>query len=181
MRIKQLTQYESVVKQYQKEVINFLYRLVGNRFEAEDLAQDTFIKAYKKFDSIKDSQKMCSWLLSIARNTAVDFFRSHKEKNVALDNTILENWVIDNAVQFEAQVINVELSKELQSCISLLQPEDQTIIRLLYFEGFSYKEIAELMRMNDNTLKSRLHRARKELLKAIEANVALQDIVLQYA
>ena len=143
MRIQQLTQYESVVKQYQKEVINFLYRLVGNRFEAEDLAQDTFIKAYKKFDSIKDSQKMRSWLLSIARNTAVDFFRSHKEKNVALDNTILENWVIDNAVQFEAQVINVELSKELQSCISLLQPDRAASKNNLYYHP-QIQEIIEI-------------------------------------
>jgi RNA polymerase sigma-70 factor, ECF subfamily len=181
MRLDQLNNFEDVVRIHQREVVNFLYRLVGNRFEAEDLAQDTFVKAYKKFNSIKDSEKVRSWLFSIARNNAVDFFRRKKEKNIALDNTVLENWAQDNAVEFSAHVINAELSKELQTCIATLNSEDQTIIRLLYFEGFSYKEIAELMRMNNNTLKSRLHRARKALLVAIKENVALKDIVVQYS
>ncbi|MFH1769051.1 MAG: RNA polymerase sigma factor [Parcubacteria group bacterium] len=180
MRIQQLTQFEDLVKNYQKNIINFHYRLVGNRFEAEDLAQDTFIKAYKKFDSVKDKKKVKSWLFSIARNVTVDFFRRKKEKTITLDNTMLENYARENAIDYQAQVINTEISKELQSCIEQLQPEDRTIIKLLYYEGFSYKEIATMMNMNQNTLKSKLHRARQSLQELIKANNLLQDVATMY-
>jgi len=180
MRIQQLNNFEDLVKKHQKEIVNFHYRLVGNCFEAEDLAQETFIKAYKKLDSVKDQKKIKSWLFSIARNITIDFFRRKKEKTVALDNTILENYSRENAVDYQAQVINNEISKELQACIQKLQPEDRMIIKLLYYEGFSYKEIADLMNMNHNTLKSRLHRARKMLLEIIEANHLLKDVAIMY-
>ncbi|OGN04530.1 MAG: hypothetical protein A2831_00720 [Candidatus Yanofskybacteria bacterium RIFCSPHIGHO2_01_FULL_44_17] len=180
MKPEELRKFEDIVNQYQRDLVNFHYRFVGNRPEAEDLAQDTFIKAYNKFDTLKEPGKLKSWLFQIARNTVIDSFRRNKNKPFAMDSVILENIPEITAVDYQDKVARMEVSKELESCIDLLVKEDRAIIKLLYYEGFSYKEIGELLHMNENTLKSRLHRARKILLETIQASPALKDVVLNY-
>ena len=180
MRVQLLTQFEGLVQRYQKEIVSFHYRLVGNKFEAEDLAQDTFIKAYKNFETIKDQAKAKSWLYRVARNVAVDFFRRNQHREIALDASALEYYTQATAVDHEVQLVNSEVSKELAKCIEQLNADDKTIVKLLYYEGFSYKEICDMLRINQNTLKSRLHRARKSLLQIIEGNKLLYDIGFEY-
>ena len=170
MRIDYLNRFEELVKNYQRDIINFQYRLVGNRFEAEDLAQETFIKAYKKLDTLKEEGKAKSWLYSIARNVAVDFFRKNKNRPVILDATILENYSRATAVDFRHEVLTNELARELKGSVTQMHSDDRLVIRLLYYEGFSYKEIGHMLNINENTLKSRLFRARKALYELIQAN-----------
>ena len=180
MQPEQIIKFEEIVNQYQRDLVNFHYRFVGNRPEAEDLAQDTFIKAYKKFDTLKEPDKFKSWLFQIARNTVIDFFRRNKNKPFALDSEIMENIPETAGIDYQSRFAHMEVSKELERCIDQLMKEDRAIIKLLYYEGFSYKEIGELLQVNQNTLKSRLHRARKVLLEAIQASPVLKDTVLEY-
>lgn len=182
MKSPELKKIEELVNGHQREIINFHFRFVGNRFDAEDLAQETFIKAYKKLDTLKDPAKAKSWLYTIARNTVIDFFRKNKNKDIALGDALLENVAGTAVADYQSQAINMEVSKELDRCIDKLVKEDRAIIKLLYYEGFSYKEIAELLRINENTLKSRLHRARKILLEMIRTNkcLGLDNAALQY-
>jgi RNA polymerase sigma-70 factor (ECF subfamily) len=175
-----LEKIEDLMEKHHREIINFHYRFVGNRFDAEDLAQETFIKAYKKLNALKEPAKAKGWLYSIARNTVIDFFRKNKKKDLALSDALLENAAKTAAVDYQEQAVNREVSKELDRCIDELVKEDRAIIRLLYYEGFSYKEIADLLNINENTLKSRLHRARKVLLEMIRTSKRLEDITLQY-
>ena len=180
MQPQEIRKFEEIVNRYQRDLVNFHYRFVGNRPEAEDLAQDTFIKAYKKFDTLKEPDKLKSWLFMIARNTVIDFFRRNKNKPFTMDSTILENVAETTSVDYQERVASMEVSKELNHCIDQLVKEDRAIIKLLYYEGFSYKEIGELLHINQNTLKSRLHRARKILLGAIQASPALRETALEY-
>ncbi len=180
MNAQQLQKFEGVVNQYQKDMVNFHYRFVGNRFEAEDLAQETFIKAYLKFDSLNEPEKLKGWLFSIARNTAIDFFRKNKNKAILLDSPFLENIPDTGDISHQDRVANLEISRELDSCIDTLVSEDRAIVKLLYYDGFTYKEIGELLKMNQNTLKSRLHRARGVLLETIKTNQVLKNTVLEY-
>jgi len=173
------TQFEDIVTEYQRDLVNFHYRFVNNRMEAEDLAQDTFIKAYKKFHTLQNPGKLKSWLFQIARNTVIDFFRKNKNREIAIDNQIIENFAQTTTAEFQDKMANLEVSKELERCIGQLIKEDRAIIKLLYYDGFSYKEISELLSINQNTLKSRLHRARKILLEAISANPALKDVATE--
>jgi RNA polymerase sigma-70 factor (ECF subfamily) len=143
---------------------------VGNRFDAEDLAQETFIKAYKKLDTLKNPEKTKSWLYSIARNTVMDFFRKNKNREVGESNALLENIAQATATDLQDYATEREISKELERFIDKLVKEDRAIIRLLYYEGFTYKEIVKLLNINENTLKSRLHRARKVLLEMIRTS-----------
>lgn len=169
-----LKKIEELVREHQREIVNFHYRFVGNRLDAEDLAQETFIKAYKKIGTLKDQAKAKSWLYSIARNTVIDFFRKNKNKEMVLDMTILENIAHTTVADFQEKAAEKEISKELDHFIDKLVKEDRAIIKLLYYEGFSYKEIASLLNINENTLKSRLHRARTTLLEMIRTSKVFQ-------
>lgn len=178
--LPRLEKIEDLVNNHQREIINFHFRFTGNRFDAEDLAQETFIKAYKKLDTLKDPEKARSWLYSIARNTAIDFFRRNKNKDIVLDNALLENMAGAATTDYQNLAIRKEVSRELDCCIDKLVKEDRAIIRLLYYEGFSYKEITELLHINENTLKSRLHRARSVLLEMIRTSKFSECAALQY-
>ncbi len=180
MEIQKLKEIEDLVDEHQREIINFHYRFVGNLADAEDLAQETFIKVYKKIDTLKDRKKAKSWIYSIARNTVIDFFRKKKNKEIALSDALLESVAKTTATEYQEKAISDEVSKELDHCIDKLVKEDRAIIRLLYYEGFSYKEIANLLSINENTLKSRLHRARSVLLEMIRTSKPLGDVVSQY-
>lgn len=177
--MEKLQKIEELVNQYQREMVSFHFRFTGNRQDAEDLAQETFVKAYKKIGTLKEQGKEKSWLYAIARNTAVDFFRKNKNKAIALEDTILENVAVATAADFQEGMIEVEVARELQKYVDKLVNEDRAIVKLLYYEGFSYKEIAELLRINENTLKSRLHRARKVLLEMIRTSKALGDLAAE--
>lgn len=181
-----MRKFEEVVSEYQKSIINFHYRFIGDRYEAENLAQDTFIKAYLKFATLKDKKKLKSWLFSIARNVVIDFFRRNKNREIAFGNEIVENFIetagadyqIQNQIQ--NQIDKDEVALELEKCIDQLSAQDKTLIKLLYYEGFSYREISDLLKINQNTLKSRLHRARTLLFEIIKGNDLLKDLALEY-
>jgi len=175
-----LKKIEDLVSEPQGAIIGFHYRFVGNRFDAEDLAQETFIKAYKKINTLKEPEKARSWLFSIARNTVIDFFRKNKKREIGLDNAAFDNLAQTTPADLQDQAAQKEISKEIDRFVERLVKEDRAIIQLLYYEGFSYKEIAELLHMNENTLKSRLHRARTVLLEMIRASKPLADVTLQY-
>jgi RNA polymerase sigma-70 factor, ECF subfamily len=179
MEPSQLKKFEGIVNENQKAIINFHYRFTGDRFEAENLAQETFIKAYLNYDKLKDEKKFRSWLFSIARNVVIDFFRKNKNREIAFGNEMVEDY-IEKSPDFHTYIENDEISKELEKCIDKLSSQDRTLIKLLYFEGFSYKEISQILKINQNTLKSRLHRARTILLETIRSNDLLSDLALQY-
>lgn len=180
MEIQKLKEIEDLVNEHQRGIVGFHYRFVGNLADAEDLAQETFIKVYKKINTLKDPKKAKSWLYSIARNTVIDFFRRNKNKEIALSDAMLDSIAQTTTAAYQEKAIDNEISKELDRCIDRLVKEDRAIVRLLYYEGFSYKEIADLLNINENTLKSRLHRARSVLLEMIRKSKPLGDVALQY-
>ena len=170
--------FEQIVARYQRDIINFHYRFTGNRYEAEDLAQDTFIKAYKKLDTLKEPGKLKSWLYHIARNTAVDFFRKHKNRAIPVDHEILANLAsVSETPNYEELIEQNSLGKELKDCVNLLREEEKTLINLLYYHDFSYKQIGKMLGINQNTLKSRLRRARLSLFDIIKNKGLAEDLI----
>ncbi|MEK7507096.1 MAG: RNA polymerase sigma factor [Patescibacteria group bacterium] len=181
MNARQLRKFEGIAEEHQKSIVNFHYRFVGDRYEAENLAQDTFIKAFLKLKTLKDKKKLKSWLFAIARNVVIDFFRKNKNREIALGNEMIENFIeTASSVKLDSRINEDEISRELQRCIDQLSSQDRRLIKLLYYEGFSYKEISQILRINQNTLKSRLHRTRAILLEIIQQNDLLKDVAMQY-
>jgi len=160
--------FEKIIVEYQRSIINFQYRFTGNRYEAEDLAQETFIKAYKKLHTLKEPGKLKSWLYHIARNTAVDFFRKNKNRAIPVDHDVLASLAKEEGPNYEQVIEQNNYSKEIRGCVDLLKAEEKTLINLLYFHDFSYKQISTMLNINQNTLKSRLRRARISLFDIIK-------------
>ena len=175
-----LQRFEQLVVQHQRDMVNFHYRFVGDRYQAEDLAQDTFLKAYKKFHTLNEFEKAKSWLMAIARNVVIDFYRRNKDKTIALDETLTISHPQSTTIDHTEDIGHAELGRQLSRCIDQLVKEDRAIVRLLYYEGFTYQEIGDLLGINQNTLKSRLHRARKVLLRVIQSDKALVDVAMEY-
>ncbi|TSC91193.1 MAG: RNA polymerase sigma-70 factor, ECF subfamily [Parcubacteria group bacterium Licking1014_17] len=169
--------FEDIAERYHKDIINFFYRLLGNRFEAEDQAQNAFVKAYLKFDTLKDVNKVRSWLFSIAKNTAIDFFRKNKNREVAVDTDVLKNLSTVTGNEYIDQVVRKHIAHSVDNIVDNLNSRDRMIIKLLYYEGFSYEEICGILHVNKNTLKSQLRRARRILLKEIEARGIMDNVL----
>src|SRR3989344_5863191 len=125
MRNELLQQFEGVVAQNSRDILNYIYRLVGNNYEAEDLAQEAFIKAFQKFESLEDRDKARSWLYSIARNVTIDYFRRNKHRSIPLDEMILDNYARATAVDYRDDVLKKEVSKEIGKHVAALSAQDR--------------------------------------------------------
>lgn len=174
--------FEELVLKHQREIINFHYRFVRNRAEAEDLAQETFIKAYFSLPSLREPEKFRSWLYQIARNKVIDFYRRNKKRmgDLRMDEAVLAVVGEKNRAEMQQDIIDREVQQGLEKCIGMLTTEEQKLVKLLYYEGFGYDEMAEMLQINGNTLKSKLFRARKILAELITTSGLLcettQDI-----
>lgn len=162
-----------LIRRYEKPVFSLILRLVRDRGDAEDLAQDTFIKVLKALDSYDPRRKFSSWIFKIAHNTALDQLRKKELATLSLDGsphatdaeevdaTVLTAIASDETP--EDYAANRELGTVLERAIATLRPEYRTAIILWHVEGRPYDEIAEIMGVPLGTVKTYIHRARGEL------------------
>jgi len=154
--------FEEIVSTFEKPLWNYLVRLVGSKDDAEDLIQDTFVKVYKHLKSIDSSKNIKSWIYTIATNTAYDFLRKKKrESTVELDEEYETK--PDNASYYSVSIEDSIERKDVTAAIERLDLLYRGPIILYYKDGFSYEEIAEMLSIPINTLKTRLSRAKKQL------------------
>jgi RNA polymerase sigma-70 factor, ECF subfamily len=157
-----LLAFEQIIFEFEKPLWNYLVRLSGSRDDAEDLIQETFVKVYKHIKSIDSSKNIKSWIYTIATNTAYDYLRKRKrEALVELDEEYETN-VESTAYNTVSVEENIE-SKDVSAAIDRLDALYKGPILLYYKDGFSYEEIADMLSIPINTLKTRLSRAKKQL------------------
>lgn len=161
--------YAQIIKQHQRFVFTLALRFSKCREDAEEIAQDSFIKAFRAIHTFKQNSKFSTWLYSIVYTTAMTFLRKKRLDTTSIDDeTIviqLEGQVSDHAV------IDVEHKSKMQFvnlAISQLAPLDAAIITLFYQGEQSLEEIAQALGMESNTVKVKLHRARHRLKEKIE-------------
>ena len=167
------TAYRELLRRYERPVLSLIHRMVRDRELAEDLAQDTFVKVLNALDRYRPEFKFSSWIFKIAHNTALDWLRKRELPTLSLDGA-------PDAVSADAQeatrplvasdepspadfTAGNELRDQLEAAISLLRPEYATAVTLFHMEGLAYEEIAETMSLPLGTVKTFIHRARKEL------------------
>ncbi|MBN1659526.1 MAG: sigma-70 family RNA polymerase sigma factor [Anaerolineae bacterium] len=169
--------YARLVDAYSERIINYLARMTGNRYEAEDLAQETFIRAYYALETYKPEYKFSTWLFRIAHNQCINYLKK-RSRLVHVDDFRNEDdkpaWVISDdspgsdpmyvAAQHELQVV-------VQAAISELAPVYRTVVILRHVHGLSYQEIAKVVDVPIGTVKSRLGRARSQLADRLEGKV----------
>ncbi len=155
--------FSRLVEAYQRPVYNLTYRMLSSPEEAEDAAQETFLRAYARLAQYDPNHKFSTWLFSIANHHCIDRLRKRRATYVSIDeNPVLEN-LEHAAPQPEADVLSKELAAELQKLLDKLDPDYRTPLVLRYWEDCSYEEIAEAMGLTVSAVKSRLFRARKQI------------------
>jgi RNA polymerase sigma-70 factor (ECF subfamily) len=152
--------------------------MVRDKEQAEDLSQEAFIKVLNHIDRYNPEFKLSSWLFKIANNVAIDFLRKRELDTVSIDGS---RWA-DTADDVEASTIDLaatgesplkeleakELGKAIETAIGSLRPEYRSCIMLRHVEGRSYEEIAATLDLPLGTVKTYIHRARKQLQDALE-------------
>lgn len=161
--------YAELVKRHQRFVFTLALRFTKSREDAEEVAQDCFIKAYRSLHTFKQTSKFSTWLYSIVYTTSMTFLRKRKLETQSLDaeesHVQLENHVSEfRADRVEQKSRTVYLNK----AIAQLLPDDAAIITLFYKGEQSLEEIGVALGMETNTVKVKLHRARHRLKEKLE-------------
>ena len=175
--------FERLISSYQKKVYNIAYRYIGNREEAEDLAQEAFLKVFRSIQSFRGEAAFSTWLYHIVSNVCRDALRkSSRRMEDSLDCAVttekgeLQREVPDWSMSPEPIYENQELGEFIQALINQLSPEYKTVIIMREIQEMSYEEIAAELNCSLGTVKSRLSRARKVLRDKIEGSRELTDI-----
>jgi RNA polymerase sigma factor (sigma-70 family) len=165
--------YAALVDRYQNYVFTLTLRMIKSREDAEEVAQDVFIKAYKYLADFKGASKFSTWLYTIVNNTCITFLRKKKLEIYTLDNEVvfekannIESGVWANAVEHKSK------QQMVNQAIALLNPDDANIITLFYKAEQSLEEAAQVLGIEINTAKVRLHRARTRLKEKMEQHFA---------
>ncbi|MBP6214925.1 MAG: sigma-70 family RNA polymerase sigma factor [Chitinophagaceae bacterium] len=165
--------YAGLVNRYQNYVFTLTLRMVKNREDAEEVAQDVFIKAYKYLADFRGASKFSTWLYTIVNNTCISFLRKKKLEIHSLDTEKVFEVADSMDSGFRANLVEQKSRQSMvHNAIGLLGPDDAEIITLFYKSEQSLEEIAQILGLEVNTAKVRLHRARTRLKEKMETHFA---------
>jgi RNA polymerase sigma-70 factor, ECF subfamily len=169
--------YRELVRRYERPIFSLLFRMVRDRELAEDLSQETFVKALNAIDSYRPEYKFSSWIFKIANNAAIDHLRRRELDTLSLEGS--PHAETPEAVQATAlqlgdrseNALDIVEAKELgatiEEAIGRLRPEYRSCILLRHVEGLAYEEIAQTLDLPLGTVKTYIHRARNELRETL--------------
>ena len=170
--------FRELLSRYERPVFALVYRMVRNREQAEDLAQETFIRAFGAIGSFDPSYRFSNWIFKIANNLTIDHLRRRKLDTVSIHGSADATTPEDEArtsislashdERPDEYVENRELGAQLEEAIGRLRPEYRTVTLLRHVDGYSYDEIADLLQLPLGTVKTYIHRARLELKDALQ-------------
>ena len=153
-----------LVRAYQTDVYNLAYRMLGDRMEAEDAAQETFLRAFQHLDRYDPDRPFRTWLLSIATHHCIDRLRRRRPA-LPLD----PDHRGESNPDPEETLVRKETQEAVQRLIQRLPPTDRAVVLLYYWHGEPLREIAQVLGLTVSAVKSRLHRARWRLARELEA------------
>lgn len=154
--------YEHLLDKYSQQTFLLILRIVENQEDAEELTQDTFLKAFKHLSSFKATSSFSTWIYRIAYNTAVSAVRKRKQAVVLMDEQVLANVSdeqVDNTLDDESE----EQIEKLQRSIKRLDADERALLTLFYEEEKPVSEVADILSMTESNVKVKLHRIRKKL------------------
>lgn len=159
--------FSMLVERYKDAVQNLAYRMLGNATEAEDVTQETFVRAYTQLGTYKPVHKFSTWLLSIASHLAIDQLRRRRFLALPLEDVPFLEWP-DVGISPEQSALQGEQQDEIQFYLQKLPGKYRAVIVLRYWYDFSYEEIAQALRLTPALVKARLHRARELLARYMQ-------------
>ena len=157
--------FGKLIEAYQTPVYNLAYRMLNNSAEAEEAAQEAFIRAYTRLDSYSPAHKFSTWMLSITSNYCIDLIRKRRAVLLSIDEPLPAHPALqtDKTKGPERQVVMDEQQQMVQALLAELPEDYRQAVVLRYWYEMSYEEIAETMETTVSAIKSRLFRARRQL------------------
>ena len=164
--------YRELFARYQKKLFTYIFHLVGNRDETEDILQNVFQKTYKNIEHFDTERKFSSWIYRIAHNEAVNFLkRRSKRYTVSWDDVATSKDKLDTATNEEPPeeiFMRQEITKEIDEALDRLPKKYQQVLKLRYFQEYSYDVISGILNKPINTVGTLINRAKKKLLEVVE-------------
>lgn len=165
--------YASLVDKYKSYAYTIALKVVENKAEAEEIAQDGFVKAFHYLIKFNRQAKFSTWLYRIVFNTAISYKRKRKQQFQSIQNSILEY----------SERADDEMEKEdkrifIAQAMSSLSEADRLAVQLYYIREYSLEETAEILNQNINTVKVRIHRARKRLADELKRILQKEALIL---
>ncbi|TMM29406.1 sigma-70 family RNA polymerase sigma factor [Polaribacter aestuariivivens] len=160
--------FSELINTYKDLVFSLAIKMTKNREEAEEISQDTFVKAYKNLSKFKGDSKFSTWLYRITYHTCLDALKKNKKHTNSFElNEITLNLIqtTDNALQ---TLERKERTKIMDKCLLQLPEEERSILWLFYYKELSLKEIIEVTSLSEANIKVKLHRGRKKLLTIVK-------------
>jgi len=168
--------FGELVNRYDKRLLNFVYRTVGDRERAQDLVQETFVRVYRHLHRFDQTKKFSTWIYTIAGNLAKNELRNRSRNPLVLFQTIKKNWEADHRpLEWEDTKLRPDdlfrkrhLKELVENSVARLPEHHRIVFVLRELEGKTYEEIADITGCNLGTVKSRLNRARNNFARIIE-------------
>jgi RNA polymerase sigma-70 factor (ECF subfamily) len=166
---REQTAFSQIVERYQNYVFSLVLRFVENREDAEEIAQDVFVKAYRSLADFRGESKFSTWLFTIARTSCISFLRKRKLDTQSLDNERTGIQLANKESGFRADIVEQKSRHAmLNESISMLSVDDSQVLTLFYKGEQTLEEIGKITRLDPNTVKVKLHRARQRLKDKME-------------
>ena len=141
--------------------------MLNDKMHADDIVQDVFIKLFENLNSIHNKQSVQFWLFKTARNEVMTFFRSAKNKKLITNAVNIEDLEIEETQSLAEDIENKELNKLILTELDIMNADFREVFILREYSGLSYKEIASLLEIDEELVKSRLYKARQKLVNKI--------------
>ena len=165
--------FRELVRRYQRPLYGVVSRIVSDRGVAEELVQDTFVKAFMALDTYDRQRKFSTWLFRIGHNVTVDYVRRRRIETVSLDDPAEggepREATVTRTPSPDRLAEHAELAAALEAALAEIRVDYRELVILRYQEGLTYEEIASVTDQTAGTVKSSLHRARKELARRLTA------------
>ncbi len=177
--------FEALIEGYEERIYNLAFRMLGNAEDARDAAQETFLKAYSGLQRFRGDASFSTWIYRIARNVCLDVLRRRsKGRTYSLDEPIdLDDGQVSRQIPVdrpgpEDSVMEREIRDGINLALAELPEHHRSVVVLRDIEGFTYEEIADILKIELGTVKSRLYRARSSLHDLLAATELFRDRVV---
>jgi len=159
--------YSQLVEKYSHLAFSLSMKILNQREDAEEAAQDAFIKAYNSLSSFQYSSAFKTWFFRIVYNTSISRLRMRKNIEVKIEDIKISESEIEYTEDAIAQLNTTDRQKFLLISIGKLEPEEQALLKMYYYDDFSMDEISSILGLTVSNVKVKIHRSRKRLLQEL--------------
>ncbi len=167
--------WDEIIERYGERIYNLAFRFTGNQAEAEDLTQDIFLKLYRNLDRYRGDVPLMAWALRLSRNLCIDHYRHHRARRQAetVSDEVLEH--LPSGDDLERRSQKRERRRLVRQALAEMSESLASVVMLRDLQGLSYDEIATFFEVPVGTVKSRLNRARRELVRRVRDRLEISS------